>query len=76
MWKFETGGPLLSGPAVADGVVYIGSVDRFFYAVEGQTGEELWRFQSWGCDSSPVIGDGAVYFTGIDSNIYAIGDPQ
>ena len=33
LWRFETGEGVGSLPAVADGVVYIGSYDRHVYAI-------------------------------------------
>lgn len=33
LWRFETGGPVSSSPAVVDGVVYIGSTDNYVYAI-------------------------------------------
>ncbi|MEJ5360735.1 MAG: PQQ-binding-like beta-propeller repeat protein [Spirochaetota bacterium] len=32
-WKFKTEGWVVSSPAIADGVVYFGSVDKNLYAV-------------------------------------------
>lgn len=34
-----------ASPAVVDGVVYVGSWDGFFYAINASTGAEIWRFQ-------------------------------
>jgi eukaryotic-like serine/threonine-protein kinase len=33
-WKQRVGGALVSSPAIANGVVYIGSLDHHVYAVE------------------------------------------
>jgi outer membrane protein assembly factor BamB len=32
-WKFRSGGPVTSSPAVGDDVIYIGSTDHFVYAL-------------------------------------------
>ena len=32
-WRYETGDDVFSSPAVVDGVVYVGSGDRYLYAV-------------------------------------------
>ncbi|MFW6286856.1 MAG: formylglycine-generating enzyme family protein, partial [Candidatus Sumerlaeota bacterium] len=37
-WRFKTGGPVLSSPVVVDGVVYVGSNDGYFYAIDVTTG--------------------------------------
>src|SRR5689334_16985337 len=36
-WKYQTGGIVDSSPAVADGVVYVGSADHFVYAIQAAT---------------------------------------
>ena len=33
-WKFQTGGPVGTSPAVSEGVVYFGSEDGYLYAVK------------------------------------------
>jgi outer membrane protein assembly factor BamB len=33
LWKFQTNGPIVSTPAVQDGIVYIGSMDHQVYAL-------------------------------------------
>lgn len=37
-WKFHTGGSVTSSPAVANGVVYVGSADHNLYALDSATG--------------------------------------
>ena len=41
IWMFETGDSIESTAAIADGRVYFGSLDRFFYALDLKTGEEI-----------------------------------
>src|SRR6266700_466579 len=41
-WSSPTGGVIGSSPAVANGVVYIGSSDRNVYALDAKTGTRLW----------------------------------
>ena len=71
----------LSSPAVSNGVVYIGSWDSYFYALDAATGKELWRFKTGedpdmhnqvGIQSSAIVADGIVYFGCRDSNLYAL----
>ncbi|MFO6424095.1 PQQ-binding-like beta-propeller repeat protein [Motilimonas sp. KMU-193] len=54
IWSFDTKGWSWGTPKLADGVVYIGAtgadeywtpVNRGFYAVDAQTGEQLWQYQ-------------------------------
>jgi hypothetical protein len=42
-WKFKTEGHIFSSPAIADGVVFIGSADTYLYAVDQQTGQQKWK---------------------------------
>lgn len=41
-WKFITDAPVYASPEIADGVIYIGSVDSTFYALDAETGKEIW----------------------------------
>ena len=47
-WKLFTGVRVTSSPAVQDGVVYFGSYNGRFYAVEALTGKLKWKFQTEG----------------------------
>jgi outer membrane protein assembly factor BamB len=72
-WAFKTGGWILSSPAIADGVVYIGSDDKNLYAVDAATGKEKWKFATGGIvRSSPAVVDGTVYFGSYDGVFYAV----
>lgn len=63
LWRFEPAGYASSAPAVADGVLYVGTWGKRFYAIDAETGDEVWsvevghRFGS----SSSVVHDGTVY---------------
>jgi outer membrane protein assembly factor BamB len=64
---------LASSPAVADGMIYIGSADGFLYAVYAQTGQPAWRFQTGDrVRSSPAVAYGMVYVGSWDGLIYAV----
>lgn len=71
-WKFKTGGAIRSSPAIFDGIIYIGSTDGRFYAVDIETGEEKWSFISGTVQSSAAISGGLVYFGSNDSHVYAL----
>ncbi|HSP44498.1 MAG TPA: PQQ-binding-like beta-propeller repeat protein, partial [Chthoniobacterales bacterium] len=47
-WKRTTGGPAPCTPAVANGIVYAGSYDGKFYALNAQTGAIKWKFGTEG----------------------------
>ena len=62
-----------SSPAVADGVVYVGSDNNFLYALNANTGELLWRYETGGnVGSSPVVMAGVVYVSSSDGYLYAL----
>jgi outer membrane protein assembly factor BamB len=72
-WSFKTAGPVLGSPAVSDGVVFIGSADRNFYAVDQKTGAEKWNFATEGpISSSATVANGLVYFLSYDGSCYAL----
>ncbi len=72
-WVFSTGAPIHSSPAVADGIVYVGSRDNKLYALDAATGIKRWEYKtgSW-VESSPAIANGVVYFGSADGRLYAL----
>ncbi len=86
-WKFDTDGAsrekslswrytasaIQGSGSVADGVVYLGDMDGFLYALNASTGKEKWRFRTRDTIlSSPVVADGTVYFGSDDGYLYAL----
>ncbi len=80
-WNYTTGQNLAtpypyveSSPAVANGVVYIGSDDQNVYALNATTGAKLWNYTTGGSViSSPAVANGIVYVgSGSDDNLYAL----
>jgi lanthanide-dependent methanol dehydrogenase len=58
IWKIEEKWPAWSGALVTAGdVVFYGTMDRWFKALDARTGKELWRFQT----ASGVIGQPITY---------------
>ena len=73
LWRYETGGPVGSSPAVVDGVVYFGSVDNYLYAVDAATGTLRWQYETGdNVTSSPAVIDGVVYVGSWDGYVYAV----
>jgi outer membrane protein assembly factor BamB len=63
----------LSSPAVAGGVVYVGSGDQHVYALDAATGALKWAFATGDVvHASPAVVDGVVYIGSWDRNVYAI----
>ena len=87
LWTFPTEGlrkgkskdkRIWSTPIVADGVVYFGAMDDFFYAVsleEGLRANErlLWKFETDGAIiTTPLVLDNKVIFGSFDREFYAL----
>lgn len=73
-WVFQTGKGIFSTPVIdGDGVVFVGSADRNFYAI-GPDGRERWRVRTGEViDSSALLDDqGRVYFGSGDGFLYAL----
>ena len=72
-WSYTTGGDVTSSPAVANGVVYVGSCDDNVYALNASTGAKLWSYTTGGdVYSSPAVANGVVYVGSYDDNVYAL----
>jgi len=62
-----------SSPAVANGVVYVGSYDDNVYALSATTGALLWSYTTGGhVWSSPSVANGVVYVGSDNTNLYAL----
>ncbi len=71
-WTFTANDDVVSSPAVAGTVVYVGSEDGNFYAVNRMTGEKLWSYAMGDqISSSPAVGNGMVYIGSHDGKLYA-----
>ena len=84
LWSYTTGAVLYSSPAVAGGVVYVGSQASYpsdtigsVSALNASTGVELWGYTMGASElsggySSPAVVGGVVYVGSGDGNIYAL----
>ena len=75
-WSYTTGSEIQSSPAVAGGLVYVGSADHKLYALDAVTGARKWSYTTGGpiTYSSPAVANGVVYvgsFYG-DDKLYAL----
>lgn len=79
-WTYRTPGTILtSSPAIANGIVYIGTRDEnsseqhAIHAVNQETGEKVWQVKADAqVQASPAVADGIVYASSIRGTIYAI----
>jgi outer membrane protein assembly factor BamB len=71
-WRFRAKRAITSGPAVADGLVFVGSVDWSVYALEAASGWSVWRYRTnRPIVSSPAVHRNTVYLGSSDGTLYA-----
>jgi outer membrane protein assembly factor BamB len=65
--------PFVGGIAVSNGKLYIGSTNGIMYALDAQTGDFLWEFETekeiW---ATPAVDEDTVYFGSFDEKFYAV----
>ena len=72
-WTFKAGGPIVTSPAIADGVVYIGAMDGHLHAIDQETGKEKWNFKSrLPIASSPAVAGNTLYFVSTAGSLAAL----
>ena len=72
-WTFKTGGPIVTSPVIAGGVVYIASLDGHLHAIDQDSGAEKWKFKSrLPIASSPAVDGGTIYFVSSAGSIAAL----
>jgi outer membrane protein assembly factor BamB len=72
-WSYRTAGQVTSSPAVANGVVYVGSDDHKLYALDAATGAFKWSFLTKNhVVSAPAVANGLVYVGSYDGKVYAL----
>ena len=76
-WSYPTGAEIWTSPAVANGVIYIGSDNRKLYAFDASCRRDcqpLWFYATdGGIWSSPAVANGLVYVGSDDGKLYAFG---
>jgi outer membrane protein assembly factor BamB len=72
-WKFRTDKPVVATPVVFRNMVYVGSTDENFYALDAETGRERWKFKAGGSiTSAACLSKDAILFGSMDKTLYAI----
>jgi parallel beta-helix repeat protein len=75
MWSYTTGGYVESSPAVAYGMVFVGSNDGDVYALDQYTGALVWNYTTGAGTavySSPAVAYGNVYVASFDHKVYCL----
>lgn len=72
-WKFKTGDRVYASPLIAGEMVYFGSGDHHFYALDRQTGTLKWKFKTGGAVHSSASTNGKLLcFGSADGSLYAL----
>ncbi len=72
-WRFRARRGILASPMAHEGLIFIGSLDWNFYALDTRSGWSAWRHRTNGpIASTAVAGEGIVYFGSSDTYIYAL----
>jgi outer membrane protein assembly factor BamB len=72
-WTFRTARGIFSTPVIAaDGTVFVGSADTYFYAI-GADGRLRWRLKTGGIiDAAGALSDGTITFGSGDERLYHV----
>jgi outer membrane protein assembly factor BamB len=74
VWNYTTGNYVSSAPAVAGGMVFVGSYDYSVYALNASTGVKIWSYKTdYEVLSSAAVVDGTVFIGSMDGTFYAFG---
>jgi outer membrane protein assembly factor BamB/tRNA A-37 threonylcarbamoyl transferase component Bud32 len=72
-WRFVCRRGVTSSPALAEGLIFIGSEDNHIYGLDCRSGWSVWRFRTGKpIISSPAVADGVVYVGSADHTVYAL----
>jgi outer membrane protein assembly factor BamB len=74
-WAYDMSSSVISSPTVAGGVVYIGCVCGYMYALDAATGTKKWAYSTGGSQvgDDPAVVGGVVYFGSVESHtLYAL----
>ncbi|SDF44204.1 PQQ-like domain-containing protein [Halorubrum xinjiangense] len=61
-----------SSPTVVDDSLFVGDGRGTLYAIDAETGNRRWAFESTRIRSSPTVADGTVFVGSFDHNLYAV----
>lgn len=73
VWRFKAGDEIKSSPAIVDGRVYVGSWDKNVYALDLQTGKQVWsEILDDMIEASPTLVDNMVYIGTLAGTLFAL----
>lgn len=72
-WRFRARRGILSSPVLQEGLVFVGSLDWNFYALDVRSGWSAWKYRTGGpIASTPAVWEGTVFFGSVDGRVYAL----
>lgn len=72
LWTFQTKDAVEGTPAIANGVVFIGSFDEHLYALDLATGQEKWRYKAGALKAPAAVRDGTVCIGNLDGMLHCV----
>jgi outer membrane protein assembly factor BamB len=72
LWKYETGDGIEAAAAIADGTVYVGSLDEHLYALELASGKKNWEYKAGPVGAPSSVQDGKVYVGDYDGKFHCV----
>lgn len=74
IWKFQASGAIACVPKCHEGIVYTGSLDGIFYAIDEANGRDVWKFPTNGFIPARrlTIANDTIFFGSWDCNLYAL----
>jgi outer membrane protein assembly factor BamB/tRNA A-37 threonylcarbamoyl transferase component Bud32 len=72
-WRFRSRRGILAAPVLSDGLVFIGSLDWNFYALDNRSGWSAWKYRAGGpIVSTAAVWEDLIFFGAADGYIYAL----
>ena len=72
-WTFDAGSPISGDAGVYDGIVYVGTDDGVFFAIDFESGQEIWRHTGEDViEAEPAISEDLVFIGASDGQFYAL----
>src|SRR5262249_43160317 len=72
LWKFQAKDSVEATAAIANGTVYVGSLDENLYALDLATGKQKWAYKAGPLKSPVAVRDGAVYVGNTDNTFHCV----
>jgi outer membrane protein assembly factor BamB len=71
-WTYKCGDAVEGAPAIANGVVYVGSFDKHLHAIDLATGKPKWKVKLSYIKASPCVKGDRVYIGDLDGMFYCL----